>query len=162
MKKKMALALALVLLVSLTGCGHKEQTQATMQKTTVQEETTQEVVAEESTTEEETIEAMTFDLGEFINAEYSGRPVVEINGDDGTLLSFDLSQTATDEISVKLNSPVEQGYLYVLMSGNVVSHSLESDGSLWDGIARIENGKAVFTVEYEDKNVVTFTISVPN
>ena len=53
-------------------------------------------------------------------------------------------------------------YFYVTMAGNVTAHSLESDGALFDGVASIEDGKAEFTVTYDDTRTVRFVINIPN
>ena len=153
MKKALALVLALVFFtLTLTSCGQKEAT-------------TTEVTPETSTAmQDETtgsLEPIVIDMGSFVNYMADGRPVVKVMGDNGTLLSFDFSEMATTKVEVTLDEPVENGYLYVTMAGNVTEHSLESDGSLFDGIADIVDGKAEFTVEYDGERVISFTINVP-
>ena len=139
MKKALALILALVFFtLALTACGTKEATTT------------------------ETLEPVVIDTESFVNEMVDKNPVVKVMGDDSyKLLSFDFSETATTNVEVTLNKQVKQGYLYVTMAGNVTKHSLESDGSLFDGIAPIVDGKAKFTVEYGGERVVSFTINVP-
>ena len=153
MKKALALVLALVFFtLTLTACGQKETitTEVTTETSpAMQDETT------------ESLEPVVIDMGSFVNDMADGRPVVEVMGDNGTLRSFDFSKMATTKVEVTLDEPVEKGYLYVTMAGNVTEHSLESDGSLFDGIADIVDGKAEFTVEYDGERVVTIIINVP-
>ena len=149
MKKALSLVLALVFFtLALTACGQKEDTN--------------ELTTETSTTVEyETTETAVIDMESFVKDKTNGRPIVEVIGDNGTLLSFDFSEMATTKVEVTLDEPVEEGYLYVTMAGNVTKHSLASDGSLFDGIAYIIDGKAKFTIEYDGERVVSFTINVP-
>lgn len=160
MKKALALVLALVFALVLTACGHKEATttEATTETSAPSIDVTSTAVEAETT---EALEPIVIDMESFVNDMADGRPVVEVMGDDGTLLSFDFSEMATTKVEVTLDEPVAKGYLYVTMAGNVTNHSLESDGSLFDGIADIVDGKAEFTIEYEGERVVSFTINVP-
>lgn len=156
MKKALALVLTLVLFtMALTACGQKEPT----------ETTTTEVTETSSAMQDETTELTelgVIDMESFVNDMAGGRPVVKVIGDEGeTLLSFDFSEKAITEVNVTLDKPVEDEYLYITMAGNVTKHSLVSDGSLFDGMANIVDGKAEFTVEYDGERVISFTIQVP-
>lgn len=153
MKKALALVLVLVFFtLTLTACGQKE---ATTTEVTTETSTAMQVETTDS------LEPVAIDMESFVNDMADGRPVVEVTGDNGTLLSFDFSEMATTKVEVTLDEPVKKGYLYVTMAGNVTEHSLESDGSLFDGIANIVDGKAEFTVKYDEERVVSFTINVP-
>ena len=48
------------------------------------------------------------------------------------------------------------------MSGNIVSHTLESDESIFDGIAPITNGKSEFFITYDNNKTIHFVINIPN
>ncbi len=98
-----------------------------------------------------------------INAEADGKPIVEIHGDKGkTLFSFNFSEMATTKVEVTVDEKVEEGDFYITMAGNVTAHTLVSDGSMFDGIVEIENGKAEFSVTYEGDRKIDFIINVPN
>ncbi len=152
MKKIIAIALALILaLITFTACGNTETVEPTTETSTISEiETT------------ETLEPVSIEMKDIINDISGGKPIVKVYGDEGkTLLSFDFSETSTKDIEVTLDESVKEDYLYITMSGNVTDHSLESDGSMFDGIVDIINGKAEFTVEYNNEKVISFTIKVP-
>ena len=151
-------ALVITMVFALTACGQKEAT--TTEATTE----TSAFSTDATSTEAETTEALepiSINMNNFVNDMADDRPVVKVIGDDETLLSFDFSEMATTKVEVTLDKPVEENYLYITMAGNVTNHSLESDGSLFDGIANIVNGKAEFTIEYEDERVISFIINVP-
>lgn len=89
------------------------------------------------------------------------RAAVEVMGNDEILFSIEFIDTAATSMVITLNDPIQDGYLYVVLDGNVTNHSLESDGSLSDGIVYVENGKAEFTVEYGGEKTVSYTFNVP-
>lgn len=114
-----------------------------------------------TTTEETSTNIVTsIDMEELINSEADGKPIVEIRGDQDTLFSFDFSENATSEVEVTIDKKLKDDYLYITMAGNVTAHTLESDGSLFDGIADIENGKAQFSVTYNNERTINFIINV--
>lgn len=95
------------------------------------------------------------------NSKNRSRAVVEVMGNDEILFSIDFLKTTATKFEVTLDEPIQDGYLYVAINGGgVTNHSLESDGSLSDGIVYVEDGKAEFTVEYGGE-VVSFVFNVP-
>lgn len=161
MTKKLVLALAFII-TSLSACGKTQATDTTKVAETSEVETTEEVT-EEATEEvdENEVAPMVINMGTLINEMAEGKPVVTIDGDDGAVCSFDFSVMGTNKVEVTLSEPVEKGYLYVMMAGNVTEHTLLSDGSLFDGIAEIVEGKAEFSITYDDEKKIDFIINVP-
>lgn len=156
MKKSLALVLVIIMTLVFTACGQKSATPEVT--TTVASETTS--VTEETTTAN--TDFAVIDMEALINETSNGKPVVTIVGDNGSdLCSFDFSEMATNKIEVTLDEKVEKGYLYIMMSGNVSAHNLESDGSLFDGVVDIVNGKAEFSVTYDEEKAVNFVVNVP-
>lgn len=161
MKKALATVLILsTVLTLLTACGQQSATSETTADTTT---SATDVTDTTETSSAEDFEPVVIDMSDFINEEANYKPIVKIRGDEGkTLFSFDFSEMATTKVEVTIDEKVEDDSFYVTMAGNVTAHTLVSDGSMFDGLAEIENGKAEFSVTYEDKRKINFVINVPN
>ena len=100
------------------------------------------------------------EYGSIINEQAEGKPIVEIRGDNAQkLYVFDISEM-NNNIELLIDREIKQGYLYVTMAGDVTEHTLESDGSLFDGIARISDNRAEFSVTYEGEKKIKFVIKI--
>lgn len=149
MKKALALIIFTATLFGMVGCGQAKKNET---KTT-------EIVTEVATeTTEETMEPVAINMGDLINEMADGKPVVTIMADGEDICSFDFSKMKTEKVEITIHT--EDDSLYVMMAGNVTAHTLESDGSLFDGIAEIENGKAEFSVTYDDTTEILFVLHV--
>ena len=148
--KGFAILLAIVIICTVFTACRGDDTTDTENTTTAASTTTEEITS---------TEPISINMGELINSEAKGKPIVEISC-GGISLSYDLSEYEASEVEVTIHEELEEDHFYVTMAGEVTAHTLMSDGSLFDGIAYIENGKAQFSITYNDERTITFIINV--
>lgn len=116
--------------------------------------------ATETTAEDTTADSVSLNMEDVINSEADGKPIVTIHGDEEVIFSFDFSENMTSKVEVTIDEKINDDHFYVTMAGDVTEHTLFSDGSLFDGLAYIENGKAEFSVTYGGERTIDFVVNV--
>ncbi len=114
----------------------------------------------DTTSKSDVIDVQDFTNNQIEHVEFE--PIITIYGDSKVLYSTNYTKLTTSKVNINVDKKVKEGYLYVVMSGNIVSHNLESDESIFDGIAPITNGKSQFFITYDNNKRLNFVINIPN